>query len=259
MLKVRIIPTLLWKNLGLVKGEQFNSWRRIGTVLPAIKLYNSRDVDELMLLDITASIESNEPDFASVKDFSVESSVPFTVGGGIKNLDQILKFLHSGADKVAINTTSYTNFELIKQSSKRFGSQCIVGSIDVKKVNEKKYICFSKSGTYCTDMNPVDWAKNLEDLGVGEILLTSIDRDGKMEGYDLKLVESIVNAVNIPVIASGGAGSYQDMIEVILKAGASAVAAASIFHFTECTPAEAKQALSNAGIPVRKNFKLLED
>lgn len=254
MLKVRIIPTLLWKNVGLVKGVGFNSWRRVGPVLPAVKVYNSRDVDELILVDITASIEKNLPDIDSIVDFSVECSVPFTVGGGITELSQILALLHAGADKISINSSAYSNPNLIETAAKRFGAQCIVASIDVKQMDDGKYVCLSHSGTLITEKNPIEWAKELADLGAGEILLTSVDRDGTMLGYDLALIEKVASNVDIPVIASGGAGSYQHMVDAIKEAGASAVAAASIFHFTELTPAGAKAALEKAGIPVRKNY-----
>lgn len=254
MLKIRIIPTLLWKNFGLVKGVAFNSWRRVGPVLPAIKVYNSRDVDELILVDIMASQEGNEPDHDSVGDFSEECAVPLTVGGGITGLNHIVSLLHAGADKVAINTTAYSNLALIEAAASRFGAQCVVASIDARRFEDGRYGCFSHSATVDAGRDPVEWAKELADRGAGEILLTSIDRDGTMLGYDLELVERVVRAVDIPVIASGGAGNYQHMIDAVKQAGASAVAAASIFHFTEQTPAGAKLAMQAAGIPVRRNF-----
>jgi cyclase len=254
MLKIRVIPTLLWKDFGLVKGVGFDSWRRVGPVLPAIKVYNSRDVDELILVDITASIEDNQPDNDSVSDFSEECSVPFTVGGGITDLKQIVSLLHAGADKVAINTVAYANPDLVEAAAKRFGAQCVVVSIDAKRNADGRYSCYSHAGTVDTAKTPVEWAKEMAARGAGEILLTSIDRDGTMLGYDLELVEQVVKAVDIPVIASGGAGNYAHMIDVVKNAGASAVAAASIFHFTEQTPAGAKNAMQEADIPVRRNF-----
>ena len=254
MLKVRVIPTLLWKKFGLVKGIGFDSWRRVGSVLPAIKVYNSRDVDELILVDVTASQEGHAPDHYSVSEFSEECSVPFTVGGGVNNLEQIVSLLHAGADKISINTAAYTNTTLIETAANRFGSQCVIAGIDALRFEAARYSCYSHSGTVDTGKDPVEWAKALAGRGAGEILLTSIDRDGTMLGYDLDLVERVVTAVDIPVIASGGAGSYQHMIDVVKNAGASAVAAASIFHFTEQTPACAKAAMLVAGIPVRKNF-----
>lgn len=254
MLKVRIIPTLLWKDFGLVKGVGFNSWRRVGSVLPAIKVYNSRDVDELILVDISASTEATVPDHDSVSDFSEECAVPLTVGGGITSLNQILSLLHSGADKIAVNTIAYAKPTLIDAAASRFGAQCVVASIDVRQIESGRYACFSYSATVNTGKEVVAWAKELADRGAGEILLTSIDRDGTMQGYDLELIQQVTQAVEIPVIASGGAGNYIHMIEAVQQAGASAVAAASIFHFTEQTPAGAKVAMQAVGIPVRRNF-----
>lgn len=254
MLKVRVIPTLLWKGLGLVKGVGFDSWRRVGPVLPAVKVYNARDVDELILVDINATLESEWPDHDSVNDFSEECAVPLTVGGGISSLEQVLALLHSGADKIAINSAAYADASLIDAAASRFGAQCVVASIDVRRLDVGGYRCFSHAGTQDTGREVLAWARELADRGAGEILLTSIERDGSMAGYDLALVEQVARAVDIPVIASGGAGSYQHMIDVVQQAGASAVAAASIFHFTELTPAGAKTAMQAAGIPVRRNF-----
>jgi imidazole glycerol-phosphate synthase subunit HisF len=251
LLKVRIIPTLLWKNVGLVKGIGFDSWRRVGTVMPAIKVYNIREVDELIILDITATQEKREPDYYSINEFSAECFVPLTVGGGVNNLDHIRKLLMSGADKVCINSASYAQPDLIREASKHFGSQCIVASIDARKKLDSSYACFSHSGSRSTGKEVCEWAKRVEELGAGEILITSIERDGTMEGYDLHLTHKITNAVNIPVIASGGAGNYEDMFKAISSAKASAVAAASIFHFTQQTPLEAKKYLANKNIPVR--------
>lgn len=254
MLKVRVIPTLLWKNYGLVKGVAFDSWRRVGPVLPAIRVYNSRDVDELVLVDITASREKNEPDHDSVADFSQECSVPLTVGGGISSTEHVVALLHAGADKISVNSAAYTMPELIGAASRRFGSQCVVASIDARRSDDGTYRCYSHSATVDERRDPVEWARELVDRGAGEILLTSIERDGTMTGYDLGLIERVAQAVPVPVIASGGAGNYQHLIEAVTQAGASAVACASIFHFTERTPAGAKAAMEAAGIPVRRSF-----
>ena len=240
MLKTRVIPTLLWKDFGLVKGISFNSWRRVGSVMPAIKVYNSRDVDELIFVDITATNEGRTPDIQSIADFSKECFVPFTVGGGINNIEQITNLLHAGADKVCIGTAAYENPSLISESAIRYGSQCIVVSIDVKKDENNNFTCYSHSGKVNTGKDPVQWAKFVVEQGAGEILLTSIDLDGTMEGYDLKLISNVAKAVDVPVIASGGAGKYQDMVDAVIQSGASAVAAASIFHFTQQTPSGAK-------------------
>jgi imidazole glycerol-phosphate synthase subunit HisF len=255
MLKVRVIPTLLWKQFGLVKGVAFDSWRRVGSVLPAIRVYNQREVDELVLLDIVAHQSDDDLDFESIDEFGRDCFVPLTVGGGITRTDQVQKLLRAGADKVSVNTAAYSRPELVTEIAKRHGSQCVVVSIDVRTDPPgRTWQCFSEAGHRPTGREAKVWAREVEDRGAGEILLTSIDRDGTLEGYDLAMIETVVSAVKIPVIASGGAGTYQDMIDAVKTAGASAVAAASIFHFTEQTPAGAKAAMQAAGIPVRQNF-----
>ena len=252
-MKVRVIPTLLWKQFGLVKGIGFNSWRRVGSVLPAIKVYNQREVDELVLLDIVAHQAEGDLDYESVDEFGQDCFVPMTVGGGITRIDQVQRLLRAGADKVSVNTISYQRPELITEIAKLHGTQCVVASIDVR-AQDRSWMCFSHCGQQSTGHEVVEWAQELEDRGAGEILITSIDNDGTMQGYDLPLVESVVDAVKIPVIASGGAGNYQHMVDAVKQAGASAVAAASIFHFTEQTPAEAKLSMTKAGIPVRTPY-----
>lgn len=255
MLKVRVIPTLLWKQFGLVKGVGFDSWRRVGSVLPAIKVYNQREVDELVLVDIVAHQSNDELDFESIDEFGRECFVPLTVGGGIRRIDQVQRLLRAGADKVTVNTAAYSRPELITEIATRYGAQCVVVSIDARRNGaEKVWQCFSHAGRQPTGRELCAWAREMEDRGAGEILVTSIERDGTLEGYDLEMVEAAVSAVKIPVIASGGAGNYQHMVEAVKRAGASAVAAASIFHFTEQTPAGAKAAMRSAGIPVRQNF-----
>lgn len=251
MLKVRVIPTLLWKNTGLVKGIGFNSWRRIGTVMPAIKVYNTRDVDELILLDISATLDRRELDYDAVEEYSSECFVPLTIGGGVQNMEQIRRLLLAGADKVVINSAAYYDPELITEAARRFGSQCIVASVDAKQTGEGKYECFSHSGKRPTNKEPKAWARELEERGAGEILITSVERDGTMDGYDIALIKQVTENVNIPVIASGGAGNYEDMFKALEVGKSSAVAAASIFQFTERTPIEAKRFLSEKGIPVR--------
>jgi len=254
MLKVRVIPTMLWKDFGLVKGAQFDSWRRVGPVLPALKVYNQRDVDELILVNITKTEKKECLDLELIKDYSRECFVPFTVGGGIKNIEDVQSLLSNGADKVCINSAAYENPGFITQVADRHGIQCVVSSIDVRKQSAGNWHCFSYSGMRDTGKDVMQWALELEDRGAGEILLTSIDRDGTYQGYDLELIATVSAAVKIPVIASGGAGNYNHMIEAVRDGGASAVAAASIFHFTEMTPDGAKQALRAAGIPVRNTI-----
>lgn len=254
MLKVRVIPTLLWKNLGLVKGTGFDSWRRVGPVLPAIKVYNQREVDELVLVDIVAHASGDEPDAESVDDFAADCFVPLTVGGGITRIDQVQRLLRAGADKVSINTAAHANPGLITEIARRHGNQCVVASIDVRQTEPGRWHCFSHAGREPTQREVLAWARELEDRGAGEILLTSIERDGTMTGYDLPLIEHVAQAVRIPVIAAGGAGCYQHMVDAVLQSGASAVAAAAMFHYTEQTPAGAKAAMAAAGIPVRAGF-----
>ena len=250
MLKVRVIPTLLYKSVGLVKGVGFNSWRRVDTVLPAIKVYNMREVDELILMDIEATKEEKEPDYESIRDFSRECFVPFCVGGGIRNIEQIRQLLRAGADKVSINSAAYEDINLIVEGARLFGSQCIVASIDCRKI-DGKYHCYSNNGELDTGYLLEDWARKVVAAGAGEILLTSIELDGTMQGYDIEMIRMVTELVNVPVIASGGAGNYEHMYEAVAQGGASAVAAASIYHFTEQTPKEAKEYLGERGVPVR--------
>jgi len=251
VLKYRVIPTMLMKNVGLVKGVSFDSWRRVGSVLPTIKVYNLRQVDEIILVDITATPENREPDYEAIAEFTAECFIPITIGGGIRSVDHITNLLRAGADKVSLNSCSFDNPALVKIASYRFGSQCIVASIDVRKKMDGTYECYKNSGMLPTGKEVVTWAKTMERYGAGEILLTSIDRDGTLGGYDLDLIKLVSSSVTIPVIASGGAGTYQHMFEAISIGNASAVAAASIFHFTEQTPLEAKKYLAEHNIPVR--------
>lgn len=250
MLKVRVIPTLLWKGLGLVKGVGFDSWRRLGPVLPAVKVYNTRDVDELVLVDISANVSREPPDVESIADLADACFVPFTVGGGVREIAHVQRLLRAGADKVCINTAAYERPGLLTEAARRFGAQCVVASIDARREGDG-WRCYSHSGKRLQDCDPVTWAREVADRGAGEILLTSIDRDGTMQGYDLALIEQVAHAVQVPVIASGGAGTYEHMRQAIQDAGASAVAAASMFHFTEQTPGGARAALRAAGIAVR--------
>jgi len=251
MLKIRVMPTLLYKDLTLVKGIHFDSWRRVGSVMQAIKVYNMREVDELFFFDITATLSGRDPDFALVDDIADECFMPLTVGGGIRSKEAVSRLLEVGADKVAVNTATVENPDLVHTLADRFGSQCIVASLDVRRRPNGRYEVFTHSGTRTTGIEPVEHARRMEAMGAGEILLTSIDRDGTMEGYDIGITRRVASAVSIPVIASGGAGSYAHMLGALCNGGASAVAAASIFHFTEQTPLEAKRYLGEHGINVR--------
>ena len=251
MLKVRVMPTLLYKNTTLVKGKKYDSWRRVGSLMQAIKVYNLRQVDELIFLDITATKEHRRPDFELVDDFADECFMPLTVGGGIRHIEDVRRLLAVGADKISISSSAVFNPDLISEIAKEFGAQCIVISIDVKTNLRGEYEVYSHSGTNPTGKDPINFAKLVERKGAGEILLNSIDRDGTMEGYNLNLIRNISDSVSIPVIASGGAGNYEDMRKAIQEANASAVAAASIFHFTQQTPIEAKKYLKSNRIDVR--------
>lgn len=250
-----MIPTLLWRNVGLVKGPGFGASRRVGAVLPAVKVHNARDVDELILLDVTASLEGRSPDHESVSEFADVCFVPLTVGGGITRLPQISALLHAGADKISLGTVLYENPVLVEQAARRFGSQCVVASVDVRRTHGGGWTCLSLSGTRDTGREPVEVAREMVARGAGEVLLTSVDREATMSGYDLDVIERVTGAVTVPVIASGGAGCYGDLVAAVTRSRASAVAAASIFHFTEQTPAGARAALAAAGIPVRRGIE----
>lgn len=250
MLKIRVMPTMLYKDYGLVKGKGFDSWRRTGSLMQTVKVYNMREVDELVFVDIAATAEGREPDYALVDDFADDCFMPLTVGGGVRTLDQVGRLLAVGADKVAVNSAAVADPELIGRIAKRYGSQCCVVSIDFRRAGGKAEVV-TESGRKPTGLAPAAFAKECAERGAGEILLTSIDRDGTFEGYDVETTRAVSEAVKIPVIASGGCGNYDHMAEVLSKGGASAVAAASIFHFTEQTPLEAKKLLAAKGFRVR--------
>lgn len=254
MLKTRIIPTLLMREVNLVKGPAFDSWRAVGAPMQSVKVFNRRDVDELVLLDIAATPASRGPDVEMVASLAQECFVPLTVGGGITRLDQIRELLLVGADKVSINSAAYDTPELITAASEAYGAQCIVAAIDYRIHDDGRCECYSRCGTQPTGLDPVSWAKRLEQLGAGELQLTCIERDSMMKGYDLTTLAKVAQAVSIPVIASGGAGSYDDLVQAV-RAGASAVSASSIYLFTQATPLEARAHLAAAGINVRKAFQ----
>jgi cyclase len=249
--KIRIMPTLLFKEMGLVKGIAFDSWRRVGSAMQAVKVYNLREVDELVFLDITATRDGRSPDFETIDELADECFMPLAVGGGIHSLEDVRRLLQVGADKVVINTAAVETPELIQQVSRRFGAQCVVISIDARRHSNGSYEVFTHSGTQSTGLDPAALARQSEMLGAGEILITSIDRDGTMTGYDLELTRWVSEAVSIPVIASGGAGNYEHMARVLREGKLSAISAASIFHFTKQTPLEAKHYLKGQGFKVR--------
>jgi cyclase len=207
----------------------------------------------MIVVDITATAEKRDPDYESILEFSHECFVPLTLGGGVSSLEHIRGLLRVGADKVSINTAALERPELIRDAARMFGAQCVVVSMDVRRDSHGSYECFTHCGSRPTGRDPVDWAREAAGLGAGEILLTSVERDGTLKGYDLELVRRVSAAVPIPVIASGGAGSYEDMAAAIQVGGASAVAAASMFHFTHQTPLAAKTYLATLGIPTRRS------
>ena len=251
MPKIRVMPTLLFKDVGLVKGVAFDSWRRVGSAMQAVKVYNLREVDELVYLDITATNDGRSPDFETVDDLADECFMPLTVGGGVRTVEHVRRLLKVGADKVAINSAAVEHPALIREIADRFGSQCVVVSIDARRRSDGTYESYTHSGRRPAGRSPAVLAKDAQAMGAGEVLLTSIDRDGTMQGYDVELTRLVSDAVSIPVIASGGAGTYAHMAEVLRDGRASAVAAASMYHFTEQTPLAAKQHLRGAGFSVR--------
>ncbi len=219
--------------------------------MQAVKVYNMREVDELVFLDIAATSENRQPDFDLIDELADECFMPLTVGGGVRDTEDVRQLLMVGADKVAINSAVIEKPGLVAECACQFGSQCIVISIDARCDVNGRYEVFTHAGKVPTGYDPRDLALKAQEAGAGEILLTSIDQDGKMQGYDLELISRVTEAVRIPVIASGGAGTYAHMARAIKEGGASAIAAASIFHFTQQTPTEAKAYLVAEGFQVR--------
>jgi len=251
MLKNRIIPCLDVKDGRVVKGINFVDLVDAGDPVEQASIYNKNGADEICFLDITASSDKRDILLDTVKKTAECCFVPLTVGGGVRSIQDIRKLLLAGADKVSINTAAIKNPELIKESSNKFGSQCIVVAIDAKKTAENKWTVFTHGGREATELDAVEFAKLAEKNGAGEILLTSMDRDGTKEGYDIELTKKISSSLNIPVIASGGVGNLQHLKDGILDGGASAVLAASIFHFGEYSIQEAKEYLKKENVPVR--------
>ena len=249
-LSKRIIPCLDIDKGRVVKGKSFINLIDAGDPSELSKHYNAEGADELVFLDITASHEQRKAIIDVVEKVSSEVFIPLTVGGGIRNLDNISELLLAGADKVSINTSAIENPEFIKKSSSKFGSQCIVVAIDAKKINESWNV-YTYGGRKDTGINAIEWAKKADEYGAGEILLTSMDMDGNKEGYDLDLLNIVSNEVNIPVIASGGAGSMEHIHDALVKGNSDAVLAASIFHFEELTIQQVKKFLYSKGVSVR--------
>ena len=251
----RIIPCLDCDKGRVVKGVKFLKIRDAGDPVEVSKRYCDEGADEITFLDITASHEERQTTIDTVSAIAGEVFIPLTVGGGIRNLDDIREMLNAGADKVAINTAALLNPELVKQAAERFGSQCIVVAVDAKQVSgkheERKWEIFTHGGRKATGKDAIDWVKKMVASGAGEILLTSMDRDGTKKGFDLELKKQVSRAVTVPIIASGGVGNLEHLAEGILRGEADAVLAASIFHFGEFTIGQAKAHMAAQGIEVR--------
>jgi cyclase len=256
----RIIPCLDVDNGRVVKGVNFVDIRDAGDPVEIAARYNEQGADEVTFLDITASHEGRETTVHTVEAIAREVFIPLTVGGGIRSLEDIRTMLNAGADKVSINTAAIHEPELVRRASGRFGAQCIVVAIDAKRVDDievdgetrPRWEIFTHGGRRPTGIDAVAWAQRMAELGAGEILLTSMDRDGTRDGFELGVTRAITSAVDIPVIASGGVGNLQHLVDGVLEGGADAVLAASIFHFGEHTIAEAKAHMAAAGIEVRR-------
>ena len=231
MRETRVIPCLLLKNQGLVKTVKFKNPKYVGDPINAVKIFNDKEVDELIFLDISATVENRKPPFKMLTQIASECFMPFGYGGGIKTLEDIKKILHLGVEKVAVNSYAVENPAFIKSASEHFGSQSIVVSIDVKKTYPGKYEMYTNGGRIATKIDPVIFARQMEKMGAGELFLNSIDRDGTMKGYDLELIKKVSESVSIPVIACGGAGKIEDFGDAVKKGKASAVAAGSLFVF----------------------------
>ena len=250
MLKNRIIPCLDVKNGRVVKGINFVGLKDAGDPVEQAKIYSDGGADEICFLDITASNENRDTIFDVVRETSKKCFVPLTVGGGVRSVEDISKLLNCGADKVSINTAAVRNPNIVEQSSRKFGSQCIVVAIDAKKNNDGWEI-YTHGGRNNTGIDAIKFALNMEKKGAGELLITSMDRDGTQIGYDIDLMSTISSKVNIPVIASGGVGELEHLVDGIKLGKASAVLAASIFHYGKYSIKEAKEYLDSKGIPVR--------
>ena len=251
MLKTRIIPCLDVKDGRVVKGVNFVDLIDAGDPVEQAKVYDKQGADELCFLDITASSDNRDTMYDVITRVAEQCFMPLTVGGGVRSVDDVRKLLLAGADKVAINPAAVTNPQLVKDAADKFGSQCIVVAIDAKSTGEGKYEIFTHGGRKATGIDAIGWAKKMVSLGAGEILLTSMDRDGTKQGFDNKITRAIADAVTVPVIASGGVGKPDDFVDGVKEGHASALLAASIFHFGEYRIEEVKKHMQEKGIAVR--------
>lgn len=241
---------MLSNGLHLIKTIKFGAIRNLGNPTQMARVYNSRNVDELIFIDIKATEEKRGPSLELLKEITSECFMPLTIGGGIHSIEDIDNLLKTGADKISINSEAINNPAFISRAAKRFGSQCIVVSIDAKKVGKEHYV-FKNRGTTNTKKKATDWAKEIQNLGAGEIFLTSIDKDGTMKGYDLDLIKAVTSTASIPIIACGGAGKVQDIIDAVKIGHANAISLASMFHYSGHTPNSIKERMRRANIPVR--------
>ncbi|GGX52609.1 imidazole glycerol phosphate synthase subunit HisF [Undibacterium squillarum] len=247
----RIIPCLDVTAGRVVKGVNFQELRDAGDPVEIARRYNLQGADEITFLDITASSDGRDLILPIIEAVSSQVFIPLTVGGGVRAVEDVRRLLNAGADKVGMNTSAVTNPRLVADAAHKYGSQCIVVAIDAKQVKPGKWEVYTHGGRNPTGLDAVEWAQHMAELGAGEILLTSMDKDGTRSGFDLALTRAVSDAVPIPVIASGGVGGLQDLADGIRKGGADAVLAASIFHYGQHTVGEAKQFMADQGIPVR--------
>jgi imidazole glycerol-phosphate synthase subunit HisF len=253
MLKKRLIPILLLKNGRMVKTVKFSNERDVGSPVTTAKIYDAQNVDEIVFLDILASSEGRKFLINVIDGVTKECFMPFTAGGGIKSIDDINLLLKAGADKVSVNTAAVENTNFIREAVAKFGSANIIASVDYKENASRKTV-FTHGGKKDTGKEVLSWIKELEKIGVGEIILNNIDRDGTMIGYDIETVREVADAIRIPLIACGGAGKLHDFSSTIKDGHASAVAAGSIFHFTDQSPIKARMYLKNEKIDIRSDF-----
>lgn len=252
MLKKRIIPCLDVKDGRVVKGVNFVNLTDVGDPVDSARAYYEAGCDELVFLDITATSDNRETTVDMVRHVADQVFIPFTVGGGIRSVEDMNKMLKAGADKVAVNSSALANPQLIADCAQKFGNQCVVAAIDAKKIADGSWHVFVAGGRKDTGMDLIQWAQEVVALGAGEILLTSMDKDGTKSGFDLEMLNRVAEVVDVPIIASGGAGNIEDIVEVFEKTTATGALAASIFHFGEVNIGDTKQALANAGIEVRR-------
>ena len=251
MNKIRIIPTILYRNFSIVKGRNFASWRIVGNLYQVIKIYSLREVDEIIFLDLDAH-KTNNINFNLIKNFADECFMPVTVGGGVKTLFDIEKLLNSGADKVCINTQAFLDKNFIKDAVKKFGSQCISISVDYRKHKNKQKYIYINSGEKFTNKKLFDWIKEINELNVGEIIFTSIDHEGMMNGFDIDTIKSINKLTKSPLIASGGCGNPKHASRLLKKSIVSGLSISSMFHFSQFTPLDVKEHLRRQKFKIRK-------